>query len=244
MQNEQETKKNDFVELEFTGYANGNIFDSNIPEDLKKLNAQAKPEKLIVVVGQEMVVQGLDKALENKNLNEEYESSFSTKEGFGERHRNLLKTIPLAKFTEQKINPQPGMVLALDNQPVKIVAVSGARVTADFNNPLAGKDIKYKFKILRKVTDKKEKAEVLMKFFFRFLPKYEIKEDKVFVKLPKGLESIIDYHKKKFTELSGLHLVFEELKAEDKKSAEKTEESEEEPPATTQEPPTPSDSPA
>jgi len=28
-------KKNDFVELKYTGYANGIIFDSNIEEDLK-----------------------------------------------------------------------------------------------------------------------------------------------------------------------------------------------------------------
>lgn len=221
---EEKTKKNDFIEIEFTAYANGDIFDSNVAEELKKINKEAKPEKLIIVIGQDMVVKGLEKSLEDKELNKDYEVSFPAKEGFGERDRNLLRTIPLSKFTEQKINPQPGMVLALDDKAVKIVAVSGARVTADFNNPLSGKDIKYKFKILRKVTDKKEKAETLFKFFFRFLPKYEIKENKVFVKLPKGLESLIDPYKKKFKELAGLDLEFQELKEEDKKKTEEPKE--------------------
>ena len=34
--------KGDFVEIQFTGKANGEIFDSNIPEDLKKLNKEGK----------------------------------------------------------------------------------------------------------------------------------------------------------------------------------------------------------
>src|SRR3989344_2022207 len=89
------TQLNDFVELKYTGYANGEAFDSNIDEDLKKINPKAKPEKLIVIVGKGIVVSGLDKALENKELNKEYEVSFSHKEGFGERRRDLLKVISL-----------------------------------------------------------------------------------------------------------------------------------------------------
>lgn len=204
------TKQNDFIEIQFTGYANGEMFDSNIEEELKKLHKEAKPEKLIVVIGQRMVVPGLDKSLEEKKLNEDYEVSFSHKEGFGERNRNLIRVIPLKSFTEQKVNPYPGLVLALDSQIVKIIAVSGARVTTDFNNPLAGKEIKYKFKILRKVTDAKEKTETLFKFFFRFIPDFEVKENKVIVKLPKGLESFIEQFKEKFKEISNLDLDFEE----------------------------------
>ena len=55
--------KKDFIELKYTGYANGEIFDSNIEEDLKRINPKAKPEKIIIAVGQDMVMKGLDKAL-------------------------------------------------------------------------------------------------------------------------------------------------------------------------------------
>jgi len=213
----EKTKRNDFIEISFTGYANDQVFDSNIEEDLKKINPDAKPEKTIIVIGQKMVVPGLDKALEDKELNKEYETSFSYKEGFGERRRDLIRTLPLAAFKDQKVYPQPGMMLALDNNIVKIIAVSGARVTTDFNNPMASKNLKYKFKITRFVTDEKEKTETLFLLFFKFVPEFEIKE-KVTLKGPKFMEEIIKPFKEKFKELIGKDLDFEEKKEEKKTS--------------------------
>ena len=211
----EKTAKDDFVELEFTGYANGEIFDSNISEDLKKLHPKAKAEKMIVIVGEGMVVAGFDKALEGKELEKDYEISFSYKEGFGERKRELMRTLPLSAFAEQKVNPYPGMVLALDNHAVKIVAVSGARVITDFNNPLAGKEIKYKFRILRRVTDEKERVETIFKLLFGFLPEFEINANSVVVKLPAGLQSLIDPYTERFKSLSGKELEFRELTKEE-----------------------------
>lgn len=206
----EKTKPKDFLEIKFTGYANNQIFDSNIEEDLKKMNSEAKPEKTIIILGQGMLVPGLDKQLENKELDKEYEIKITSKDAFGPRDRNLIKVIPLKSFTEQKLNPQQGMMFALDNHPVKVIAVSGARVTTDFNNPLAGKDLTYKIKIMRKVEESREKAETILKLLFHFVPEIEIKEKKVIVKLPKGLKSMIESVKEKFKELSGLELEFQE----------------------------------
>ena len=215
------TAKGDFIEIKFSGYGNGELFDSNIEEDLKKLHPKAKVEKMIVIVGEGMVVQGLDKALEGKELEKEYEVSFSHKEGFGERNRNLLRVIPLSQFAAQKVNPYPGLVLALDNQVVKIIAVSGARVTTDFNNPLAGKSLRYKFKIIRKVEDEKERAETVFKLLLGFLPEFEIKEKSIAVKFPKGLETFIDPYKEKFKKLLGKDLEFKEMTKEEIESRRK-----------------------
>lgn len=208
------TQKKDFIEVKYTGFANGEIFDSNIPEDLKKLNPDAKVEKMIVVIGEGIVVPGFDKALENKEIGKEYEISLSAKEGFGERDRNLMRTIPLKSFHEQKVNPQAGMLLTLDQNLVKIVAVSGARVIADFNNPMAGKNLKYKFTITRKIEDEKEKSETLFKLFFRLVPEFELKENSVVVKGPKNFELFVNVYKEKFKELIGKELVFEEVSKE------------------------------
>ena len=157
-----------------------------------------------------MIVEGLDKALKDKEVGKDYEVSFSAKDGFGERRRDFVKTIPLKAFTEHKMNPQAGMVLNLDNHLVKILAVSGARVTADFNNPLAGKELTYKFKIVKIVDDAKEKAESLFSYFFRFVPEFEIKE-KIVVKGQKSMSILIDAFSKKFKELLGKEMEFEEV---------------------------------
>ena len=104
----QKTKIKDFVEIKFTGYIDGKVFDSNIDEDLKKVSPDSKPDKTIICIGEQMVVPGLDKALEGKEINKEYEINIPYTEGFGKKHRELIKTIPLKIFTAQKINPYPG----------------------------------------------------------------------------------------------------------------------------------------
>jgi len=212
-------KKKDFVELKFSGYANGELFDSNIEEDLKKLNPKAKPKELIIVIGQGMVVEGLDRELEGKEIGKEYEINIKAKDGFGERKKELVKTIPLKVFTEKEIYPRAGMVLTMDNMLAKVIAVSGARVITDFNNPLASKDLKYKIKIVRKVDDEKEKAKALFEFIFRFVPEFEIK-DEIIVKGDKLLEYYVKSFSDKFKELIGKSLKFEEKKTKtDKKDA-------------------------
>ncbi len=207
------TKKKDFIELKFTGYANGEVFDSNIEEDLKQLNPEAKPSESIIVIGEGMVVPGFDKALEEKEFGKEYEISIKPKDGFGERDKNLVKTIPLKIFTEKKIIPRAGMPLLMDNMTARVITVSGARVITDFNNPLAGKELRYKFKIIKKVSDEKEKCSTILQFFFRFLPEFEIK-DNVIVKGSKELNLFVDVFKERFKELIGKELKFEEVKKE------------------------------
>lgn len=213
MTEDKKIKEKDFVEIKYSGYANDQLFDSNIEEDLKKLNPEAKAENTIICIGQKMLVPGLDKQLIGKETGREYEIHVPSNEAFGERKRDLIRVIPLKAFSEQKIHPQPGMMFTLDNQLVKIIAVSGARVTTDFNNPLAGKDLKYKITLTRKVEDIKEKSETMIKFFFRTVPEFEVNE-KVTIKGPKMLESMVKLYSDKFKELVGKDLSFEEEKKE------------------------------
>ena len=216
------TKKNDFVEIKYTGIAQGNVFDSNIEEDLKKMNTREKPRKTIVMVGQGMLVKGFDDALEGKEVGKEYEVKVGVKDGFGERKRDLVKTIPLKIFSEKKIQPYPGLVLAMDDMIAKVLTVSGARVITDFNNPLAGKELNYKFTIARKVEDEKEKAETLFEFLMRFVPPEMEVKDSVLVRGPKELGFFINAIKEKFEKLMGKALTFEEKK-EDKKEGKEEE---------------------
>lgn len=204
-----EVKKGEFVELKYTGHTNGEMFDSNIEEDLKKIDSKDAPRKLIVKVGERMVVHGLDDALVGKEIGKKYEITLSAKEGFGERKKELIKTIPLKVFTERKVYPQPGMMLNLDDNLVRISAVSGARVVADFNNLLAGKILNYSFIVKRIVDSDEEKARALFEWLLRFVPEFSIAGDKVVIKGPKILEQIAKAFSKKFKEMMGKELGFE-----------------------------------
>ena len=210
------TKKGDFVELKFTGLADGNIFDSNISQDLKKLDNKAIAEKTIVIIGQGMVIKGFDDNLEGKELNKEYNLSIHPKEAFGLRKTEFVRTMPIKIFHQQKIQPVQGASFLFDNQLARVIAVSGARITADFNNPLAGKEISYKFTIIRIVKDIKEKAETVCKLILRHVPEIEIIDETITLKGPKILESFINQSQSKFKEFLGKEVLFKEV--ETKKS--------------------------
>jgi len=221
---DKKVKKKDFIEIKFTGFANGEMFDSNIEEDLKKVNPKAKAKETIVMVGEGMLVKGLDEFLEGKEVGKEYEVTIKPRDGFGERKGELVRTIPLKVFTEKKVSPRPGMVLNMDNNIVKVITISGARVITDFNNPLAGKELEYKVKIVRKVTDEKEKVKSVLELLFKFVPDFDIKGNKVILKGPKGLEQFVKIMSSKFKDLLGKDLEFEEAKKEEKVKEEKSSE--------------------
>lgn len=208
-------KNGDFVELKYTGLVDGKVFDSNIEEDLKKLNDSAKPDKTIIIVGQSMVVHGLDKFLAGKELGKEYSVTLAPKDAFGSRRKEFVKTIPLKVFHSQKIEPRAGATFIFDNQLAKIIAVSGARVITDFNNPLAGKDVTYKFTIARLVQDLKEKTEAVCKLALRYVPEIEVENNSVTVKGPAILENYIKMVQPKFKEFLGHEVAFKVV--EDKK---------------------------
>ncbi|MFA6023246.1 MAG: peptidylprolyl isomerase [Candidatus Pacearchaeota archaeon] len=221
--------KNDFIELHFTGRVkDGEIFDTNIKEDAEKINIKIDDKPFVICVGQNMLIKGFDKALEGKEIGKKYSIELTPKESFGERRKDLVKLMPIKIFFEKKVNPQPGMTLALDDMLVKIISVSGGRVLADFNNPLAGKDIIYEFTILKKVEDISEKVNAITLFLLRQTITFKVdeKEKKVIFETEGFYKPVIEVLNERFREILGYELVLEEKKIEEKKEVkeEKVEE--------------------
>lgn len=218
-------QKNDFIEIEFTGKSNGEIFDTTNAEEAKSIGMKADIKPAIISVGQGMLLKGFDKELEGKEVGKKYSVHLISKNAFGPRDSKLLKTIPIKVFYEKQINPAPGMVFQFDNNLAKILSVSGGRVIADFNNPLAGKDVDYDFKILRIITDAREKINSIQDFFFRQRFDFEIKDKKVIFKDPK-IKPIIDLFSPKFKEIAGLDAETEENKEGKSKEEKKNDKQE------------------
>ncbi len=209
-------KKNDFVEIEFTARTkDGKVFDTNIKSEAEKAGLKIKNLKPFVLsVGHHMLIKGLDKELEGKEVGKKYSVELKPEEAFGKRNPEMIKMIPLKKFTEQKINPQRGMQLTIDGIIVKVLSVSGGRVLVDFNNPLAGKNVIYNFKINRKVEDINEKINALQDFFFKKRFKFDVDKNKKIItfKLPqkeKQFENFMKIVAKPFKEILNM-----EIKAE------------------------------
>jgi FKBP-type peptidyl-prolyl cis-trans isomerase 2 len=149
-------KEGDFIEIEYVGRVKltNEIFDLT-SEELAKKEGIHNPKHTygpaLVVIGSNMVIRGVMKELERMEVGEERMFDVDPSEGFGMRSPKLIKIISVSKFIENKINPIPGEYFEIDGMQAKVQSVSGGRVRVDFNNPLAGKMLTYKVKILKRI---------------------------------------------------------------------------------------------
>jgi len=217
-------EKKDFIEIEFTGKTlnDGKIFDSNIKENLKKLHTghdhKIETKPFIFALGQGMFLKGIDDFLLGKSLTKNtYKIPLSPENSFGNRDARLVQKIPIRIFKEQKMNLFPGAVFNFDGRVGKILTVSGGRVLTDFNNPLAGKEVVYEVKVLRKIDNINEKIKAFNEFLFKKNLEFEIKDKKLILKIDKSFVQFTEMFKEKYKELFGLDLKVEGIEEKSKK---------------------------
>ncbi len=156
------TKNNDFVEIEYTGIVkeDNSVFDTTDEAIAKKEgfhNPKHKYGPQIVCLGQKQLLKGLDKEAVGKEVGKEYEITISPEDGFGRKDAKMMKLVPTKFFTKENIKPMPGLPVNIDGAYGIVRTVTGGRVIVDFNHPLSNKELIYKFKINRIVTEDKEK---------------------------------------------------------------------------------------
>ncbi|GAG16317.1 unnamed protein product, partial [marine sediment metagenome] len=159
-------KKKDFVEIEYTGkLKEENIIFDTTDEKIAKENKLHNHDygPVTICVGEEQLLKGLDKNIEGKETGKEYDFDINPEDAFGKKNAKLIQLIPTNKFKQQKIQPMPGMQLNIDGVVGTVKTVSGGRTLVDFNHPLSGKELSYKIKINKKITDDKEKLSSYLK---------------------------------------------------------------------------------
>jgi peptidylprolyl isomerase len=219
-------QKKDFIEIEFTGRVkDGEVFDSNIKEDLEEFHAghshPIETEPFVFCLGEGMFLKSVEDFLIGKpETSATYEIDLTPEQAFGKRDAKLIQKIPLKIFREQKINPVPGFAFNFDGRIGRVLASSGGRVIVDFNNPIAGKDVVYKVKVLRKINDLYEKTKALIRFLFREDLKFEIKENKIILEVEKSAVEFVKLFKDKFKEMLDLELETKEISKKSEKTAE------------------------
>ena len=164
------TKEKDFIEIDYVGTIKETeeIFDLTIEKEAKNLkvyNPKGEYNPLIICLGKNDVVEGLDKQLIGKEINKEYTIEVPHEKAFGRKNPKLMKIVSTNLFRKQKINPVPGLQVNLGTMIGTIRTVTGGRTIIDLNHPLAGKTLIYKVKINRIITDDKEKLEGFLKLY-------------------------------------------------------------------------------
>ncbi len=214
-----------FYKIKYTGRIKrtGDVFDTTEEEiakenDIYNEKLDYEPKK---VTDEDELIEGVMEKLEEMEEGEEKEFTIPPEKAYGKRDSSKVEMVPKKDFEDTDVTPMPGLQVILDGKPAKIQTVSGGRVRVDFNNPLAGKELKYNLEIMEKIEEDEEKAKMLIE---KDLPvsKEEIKtkeeEDKLKVKVPIGTfpdekESEEEDVKEKIKEKTGYEEV--EIKEED-----------------------------
>ncbi len=167
-------------------------------EDIAKLYKKHEEERVygpeLFIIGEGRYVKGIEEAVRSADeLGKEYEAEIPPAKGYGERDPSKVKVLSRKVFLKNNVVPEVGKEVTVGNASGRIVAIGGGRVTVDFNHPLAGKTLVFKFKILKKLEDVAEKVKYLIKRRVKRAGLDEIKvtlnsqEGIVEIELPKGM---------------------------------------------------------
>ena len=149
-------------------------------------NEKVKYAPMSYIVGSKKLFPALDKAISEAKVGEEFTVEIPAEEGAGARNPKLVETHSIKEFYRQEINPYPGLTVSLGNKTGVVLSVGAGRVKVDFNNALAGHDLKYVMTIAEEITDDAEKAKAIIEADFAAADdfKFEFPGDKVVVTLP------------------------------------------------------------
>ena len=206
----------DFIEVEYTGkLTDGMVFDTTHEEVARKAHLPTENKKfgsLIICVGEQQILPGLDQQLAGKEIGKEFTINLQPEDAFGKRDIKKMRIVPANTFSEHKMNPYPGLQINVDGELGTVMRVSGGRIIVNFNHPLSGKPVIYHVKILRKITDTKEQLMAFINISLH-IPVDKIKvavvESKAVIQLPIQLPAqLVEILAKKLSELTKVDVMF------------------------------------
>lgn len=152
-------------------------------------NVKYEPRALIVDEGK--AVSGLYKSLLLAEVGKEYEIEVPPEEGLGERDPKLVEWHMMNEIKRQKLEPVVGNEITIKDKSGRersgiVTMASPRRVRVDYNTPLAGKTLRYKYSVKDKANTSQEKVSIILEIDFGRKDEFELKfeNEDVEIKLP------------------------------------------------------------
>lgn len=162
-------KKGDFVRVNYVGrLESGEIFDLTDEAMAKKEgvhNQNVKYKPIPIIIGEKFLIKGLEDSVIKMKVGEKINVEIKPQDGFGERNANLVKIIPRKVFKNERVDPKPGMIVDFAGTKGRIQSVDAGRIRVDFNNPLAGKILKYDLELVEFIEGTENKIKSIFEFF-------------------------------------------------------------------------------
>jgi peptidylprolyl isomerase len=213
-------KDGDFLEVDYSAWtvADNGLISTTDEKKAKDANIYEKEVRygpVLVVLGSNSVIKGLDRSLREMNINETKKMTFKPEEAFGERNPDLVRVMPIADFKKHDMDPYPGMRVNIDNATAIVKSVNSGRVTVDMNHPFAGQEIEYEVKVIKHLTSEKEKISALGKNYSVEPTAVEAKEKTVTLKYSNDVKKNADYFIGKANLIASIFNYFKEVEKVD-----------------------------
>ena len=127
-----------------------------------------------VVIGRGRLFEGLEAALVGGKVGETIEVLIPPEKGAGVRDPRLVELRTEREFLRQEISPEVGLEVSIRGKHGVVTAVSAGRVRVDFNNPLAGKTLKYVVKATRKAQTPEERVRAVIDMDYGLADQFKI----------------------------------------------------------------------
>jgi len=163
---EDHVVEGDIITLDFDAYivnpdGTEELFDTTNADHAKAgdiFNEKATYEPIVTIVGQGRVIPGLDKSFLGACAGKKVTAKIPPEEGAGERQPNMVEIFSIRELQKQDLDPEPGMRIQIKNRIGTITNMTSGRVRVDFNDPLAGKNLKYDYTIHKKAETPEDRA--------------------------------------------------------------------------------------
>jgi len=168
-------------------------------QDIFNKNREYVPA--LFILGEDTPLKNFISALQKAEIDKQIVVNIAASDAFGIYDAKKIQIVSSSEFKNQKITPVVGQIINFENDlQAKIKAISGGRITLDFNHPLAGKDLVIEGKVVEKIEDDTKKIKALAKkYLFDDILKVDVGTNSITIELSN--KDIQYNHKALFAEI-------------------------------------------
>ncbi|MGQ9478469.1 MAG: FKBP-type peptidyl-prolyl cis-trans isomerase [Thermoproteota archaeon] len=163
------------VEYTLSVKETGSIIETTSEEEARRASIHKEGESYspkLIYLGGKWVLESWEEELLKSEVGVERAVEIPPEKAYGFRDPNKVKTYAARRFSRPQ-DLSPGALVEVDNRIGVVRNLSGGRVQVDFNPPLAGRTLVYRFKIVRVLDDDVEKIKYLVN---RRIPEVSVDE--------------------------------------------------------------------
>lgn len=156
------------VDYELYNGESGDLIETTREDVAKEHEAHQEGRSytpMVCVVGGGNLIPGFEAALAEAKANKEIEVVIEPAEAYGEKDPEQIETISIDKLIRAVKDPNSlyiGAPVNIGNRQGYLSYLAAGRARIDYNHPMAGKTLKYSFKVVKVVEGKEEQVMALL----------------------------------------------------------------------------------